>query len=51
MNGHQNGAFSCLIGALKNPRKVNGHGADYALMEYGNYLLIVNSDNEIYVIE
>ena len=31
MNGHQNGAFSCLIGALKNPRKVNGHGADYAV--------------------
>ncbi len=30
MNGHQNEAFSCLIGALNNPRKVNGYGADYA---------------------
>ena len=30
MNGHQNGAFSCLIGALNRPRKVNGYGADYA---------------------
>ena len=30
MNEHQNGAFSCLIGALKSPRKVNGYGADYA---------------------
>ena len=31
MNGHQNGAFSCLIGALNRPRKVNGYGADYAI--------------------
>ena len=23
-------AFSCLAGALKTPRKVNGYGADYA---------------------
>ena len=30
MNGHQNEAFSCLIGALNSPRKVNGYGADYA---------------------
>ena len=30
MNGHQNGASSCLIGALNRPRKVNGYGADYA---------------------
>ena len=30
MNGHQNKAFSCLIGALNSPRKVNGYGADYA---------------------
>ena len=30
MNGHQSEAFSCLIGALKSPRKVNGYGADYA---------------------
>ena len=30
MNGHQNEAFSCLTGALKSPRKVNGYGADYA---------------------
>ena len=32
MNGHQNEAFSCLIGALNNPRKVNGYGADYAIL-------------------
>ena len=31
MNGHQNEAFSCLIGALNSPRKVNGYGADYAV--------------------
>ena len=31
MNGHQNEAFSCLIGALNSPRKVNGYGADYAM--------------------
>ena len=31
MNGHQNKAFSCLIGALNSPRKVNGYGADYAV--------------------
>ena len=30
MNGHQNEAFSCLIGALNSSRKVNGYGADYA---------------------
>ncbi len=30
INGHQNGAFSCLIGALNSPQKVNGYGADYA---------------------
>jgi hypothetical protein len=30
MNGHQNKAFSCLIGALNSSRKVNGYGADYA---------------------
>jgi hypothetical protein len=30
MNGHQKRAFSCLIGALNSPRKVNGYGADYA---------------------
>ena len=33
MNGHQNGAFSSLIGALKSHRKVNGYGADYAVKE------------------
>ena len=33
MNGHQNGAFSCLIGALNSPRKVNGYGADYAVKQ------------------
>ena len=33
MNGHQNRAFSCLIGALKSPRKVNGYGADYAVYD------------------
>ena len=31
MNGHQNRAFSCPTGVFKNPRKVNGYGADYAL--------------------
>ena len=35
MNGHQNRAFSCLIGALNSPWKVNGYGADYALKESG----------------
>ena len=30
MNGHQNEAFSCLIGALNSSQKVNGYGADYA---------------------
>ena len=30
MNGHQNVAFSHLIGALKSPRNLNGYGADYA---------------------
>ena len=30
MNRHHNKAFSCLIGALNSPRKVNGYGADYA---------------------
>ena len=34
MNGHQNEAFSCLIGALNSPRKVNGYGADYALKDF-----------------
>ena len=29
-NGHQNKDFSCLIGALDSPWKVNGYGADYA---------------------
>ena len=38
MNGHQNEAFSCLIGALNNPRKVNGYGADYAFIIDGEYL-------------
>ena len=33
MNGHQKKAFSCLIGALNSPRKVNGYGADYAAKE------------------
>ena len=37
MNGHQNEAFSCLIGALNNPRKVNGYGADYADIQKRNY--------------
>ena len=36
MNGHQNGAFSCLIGALNRPRKVNGYGADYAVIQFYN---------------
>ncbi|MBP5340727.1 MAG: hypothetical protein J6Z14_15720, partial [Prevotella sp.] len=35
MNRHQNKAFSCLIGALNSPRKVNGYGADYAQMGKG----------------
>jgi hypothetical protein len=30
----KNEAFSCLIGALKSPRKVNGYGADYAYPEF-----------------
>ena len=30
MNGHQNVAFSHLIGALKSPRNLNGYRADYA---------------------
>ena len=29
MNGHQNVAFSHLIGALKSPRNLNGYRADY----------------------
>jgi len=33
MNGHQNVAFSHLIGALKSPRNLNGYGADYADFE------------------
>ena len=31
MNGHQNVAFSHLIGALKSPRNLNGYWADYAV--------------------
>ena len=33
MNGHQNVAFSHLIGALKSPRNLNGYGADYAAIQ------------------
>ena len=41
MNRHQNKAFSCLIGALNSPQKVNGYGADYALKKYVMLLIIV----------
>lgn len=44
MNGHQKKAFSCLIGALNSPRKVNGYGADYAhedLEDEPNHAIVV----------
>ena len=37
-------AFSCLTGALKTPRKVNGYGADYAHIWVNNQFL----ENEKY---
>ena len=52
MNGHQNEAFSCLIGALNSPRKVNGYGADYAnganaIIEKASKTLIAGCKNTI----
>ena len=32
MDGRQNDAFSCFTGALKHLRKLNGYGADYAVI-------------------
>ena len=38
VNGHQIMAFLCPAGALKTPRKVNGYGADYAILMAQNFV-------------
>ena len=50
MNGHQNVAFSHLIGALKSPRNLNGYWADYAtimMLGHGNKYGLFSKPNKI----
>ena len=54
MDGRQNDAFSCFIGALKHLRKLNGYGADYAILfimvdkeSKNNQIIIPSNSGEI----